>query len=242
MKKLFLAALMLFSFGESRAQNSPAWDTLVNDPSKFVIFKVEKAPELPDLAKFTRAYTWESVLQVGLGCFYDAPKLWYDSTQYHKEPYMLAQALVGTHYQARNLRWEVGVTYPKAHSNYKAFYAAIIKPAFSNAVYREALYDWIVPHLKTVLKKLPAAAQENYRIVLRQAIAYLKIDFYKKELAFYKKSNAGFVFGQDDKNKDKAYNDCPRDISAFCFRRIHNGEMTREQILGYAERLLKDFE
>jgi hypothetical protein len=248
--KYFLIILLCANAISSSAQpNSPAWDSLVNNAAVFNVFSVSAAPKnLPNLKPFTSAYTWESILQVGLGVFYDAPRNWQDSTVYHDNRDIVADGLVGTHYQGRNLRWEIGVTYPKPYSNYKKFYAEIMQPIFKNAALREIFYAWAAPHYKRIFKRLPMEAQMMYLGIIDASIAFLENYDYKKELKYYdklarKNELADFATQANPKNKDKIYQNCPRSLSAFCFRRIHNGEFTQAELLDFGTRfasLLKE--
>lgn len=246
MKHLLIFLLCANAISSSAQKNTPDWDTLVNDPTVFNVFSVSKAPaNLPNLKPFTNAYTWEQVLQVGIGVFYDAPKRWNDSTIYHNDRDIVADALVGTHYQGRNLRWEIGVTYPKKHSNYKKFYTEIIQPIFKNAALRETFYTWAMPHYKRIYKRLPIEAQVMYLGIIDASIAFLETYDYKKELKYYDKlaksgSLGAFASSANPKNKDSNYKICPRSIAAFFFRRIHNGDLTQVELLAYAVRFRND--
>ena len=242
MKYIFIILLCANAISSSAQKNVTNWDTLVNDPAKFVAFSVSAAPKnLPALKSFTQAYTWESILQVGVGCFYDAPRHWQDSTIYHENRDIVADGLVGTHYQGRNLRWEIGVTYPKKHSNYKRFYTEIIQPIFKNVALRETFYTWAAPHYQRLYKNLPMEAQMMYLGIIDASIAFLETYDYKKELKYYDKlvetnSLGNFVTSANPKNKNRNYQNCPRSIAAFFFRRIHNGDLTQSELLSYAVR------
>jgi hypothetical protein len=226
-------------------KNATDWDTLVNDPSKFNVYSVSKAPaNFPDLKSFTRAYTWETVLQVGLGVFYDAPKHWKDSTRYHTDKAIVAAAFDGTHYQARNLRWEIGVTYPKPYSNYKKFYAQVMQPIFKNATLREVFYSWAAPHYKRIFKLLPVNAQKMYIDILNDLIVFLKTYDYNAELKYYEKlvknkDEYSFATTANPENKNATYQNCPRNLSTFVFRRIHNGDLSQAAFLDYTTRFVR---
>jgi hypothetical protein len=145
------------------------------------------------------------------------------------------------HYQGRNLRWEIGVTHPKKHSNYKKFYAEILQPIFKNAALRETFYAWTAPNYKRIFKMLPSASQKLYLEIIDDALAFLKNYDYKKELKYYKKLASkgqleNFAKQENPKNKDKTYQNCPRSLSAFIFRRIHNSEMTQAELLDFGTR------
>jgi hypothetical protein len=242
MKHLLIVLLCANAISSFAQKNTTNWDTLVNDPTKFNVFSVPVAPaDIPDLKPFTTGYTWENILQVGLGVFYDAPKLWSDSTQYHTDKEIVAQAFDNTHYQARALRYEIGITYPKKHSNYTKFYAEVMKPIFVNPALRESVYAWAAPQYKRIFKMLPANAQKLYLEIIGDVVAFLKTYDYAKELKYHdklvKKGNIyDFVLLGNTKNKTAAYQNCPRSLAAFLFRRIHNGDLSQAELLDYATR------
>ena len=116
------------------------------------------------------------------------------------------------------------------------FYNSIVKKFYKSSTQQQALYKWVKPFYIEAFKNLPEWKKNIYRQMLEHIKKYLMEFDYNAELTlFNKKASLWEEIGpKGRRNYDF------RRLEWYVFRRVHNGDLTVQQMLKWVGILQKD--
>lgn len=135
--------------------------------------------------------------------------------------------------------------YPSLYN--KDTYISIVKKFYQSPSSQKTLYNWIKPFYVEAYKLLPAWKKKIYKDMLKHLKKYIKEFNYTAELKRYEDSKILYKPNSNAPTPSFTYMG-PKGIrgkfgviEAFVFRRIHNKDLTLEQMSQWANTIEKDF-
>ncbi len=184
--------------------------------------------ELPALDTSVTSLTWNTIIEAHFDYLRD--------TTLH-EPYIVQATFGGVSgWAGPSYEDQQNKKYGKGYLFEPKIYNFLVKKFYKSPVQQSALYKWTKPYYLEAFKKLPYYKKQMYRDMVKHAKKYIAEFNYKSELEIYKKYPNFFHC----KSPKGGHRGRFGRMEAFIFRRVHNHDMTLQQMLNWINIIQKD--
>lgn len=116
------------------------------------------------------------------------------------------------------------------------FYNNIVKKFYKSSTQQIALYKWVKPFYIDAFKNLPEWKKNIYKQMLKHLKKYLMEFDYNAELILFNKKDSQWELIGPKGRRNYDF----RRLEWYVFRRVHNGDLTVQQMLKWVNILQKD--